>query len=198
MFNTDNEKCFFLCFEGWLDHAIEVNKNYYISRRQSSTKRINSNLNFKRNKRNYYLRTVANGDFGDLLSSSSEHFSSASKLPFSASSRLLRSSLRTRFVNSSESTIPFVNWHSMVFSLIALFVSVGRLISHISVRGSMFILDTIFPGSSQHVTFLLLFLLLLQVWNFIYFCAYSFDQWNLLGCSLFFSNKPTQTNKLNL
>lgn len=92
---------------------------------------------------NYSLK-LASGDFGDLISSRSS-FSSASKLPFSASDRWLRSSFRTRFVSSSGSTIPLVCWfiwHSMVFWLMALFVNTGRLISHISARGSIFILET--------------------------------------------------------
>lgn len=98
-----------------------------------------------------YLLILASGDLGDLISSVLA-FSSESKLPFSASVCLPSSSLSTLLVNSSASTIPFVccwfKWHSMVFWLIALFVNAGRLISHISARGSMFILETMILSSS--------------------------------------------------
>lgn len=97
------------------------------------------------------LKTCANllvlpsGDFGDRASFVLLFSSAESKLPFSLFPRLLRSNLRTLFVISSASIgrlFDWFKWHSMVVWLTALFVNAGRLLSHISARGSIFILET--------------------------------------------------------
>lgn len=119
-----------------------------------------------------YIQALASGDFGDLMSSMLVSFSSESKLPFSVLDRLVRSNLRTFFVSSSASTIPLVcwfMWHSMVFWLTALFVNAGRLLSHISARGSIFILETMFCS----------FLPWYVLFNFTYFNSNSISRFEL-------------------
>lgn len=91
------------------------------------------------------LLKLASGDFGDRASFVLVFSSAESKLAFSLFPRLLRSNLRTFFVSSSASTgrrFDSFKWHSMVVWLTALFVNAGRLLSHISARGSIFILET--------------------------------------------------------
>lgn len=127
---------FLINFQTWERKSINYSKKKLI-------------IELKTQTLGYSLLGLDCGDFGDFTSSILA-FSSESKLPFSASDCWLRSSFKTLFVSSSASTIPLLcgsMWHSMVFWLIALFVNAGRLISHISARGSIFILETMISSS---------------------------------------------------
>lgn len=153
------------------------------------------------------LLELASGDFGDRASFVLVFSSAESKLPFSLFPRLLRSNLRTFFVSSSASIgrlFDWFKWHSMVVWLTALFVNAGRLLSHISARGSIFILETMIccPRNTIQIVRLTRFLCRLLNKHTLFFTANKKTSGKQIRQSINFNKQRTtvtvRTNEQNM
>lgn len=122
------------------------------ARRPSPTDKTHDSQNKMKTGNMRNLLELDSGDLGDLMSGNLAPFSSSrSMLPFSASLRWFSSNLSIFFDNSLvsmtfiwSSTFWLFIWNSMELWLIALCCSIGRLLSHISALGSIFMFETIF------------------------------------------------------